>query len=215
MSKQAIQALAGELKIPYLLHFTRAANVPSIMAHGLYPIGRTHEIGAVPAINDQLRLDGHKNGTSVSIGFPNCQMLYKYRMDEQNKTVDWAVLLVHPAALWTKDCAFCRHNAADARISNLSLHMLKTLQAFAGMFEEIPGQMTREEQRLKPSDPTDVQAEVLVLDILEPKYICGAIFEKASVRDALLPHLGEWKTYIHANNKGMFANRKYARTWGN
>lgn len=215
MSKQAIQALSGELKIPYLLHFTRAANVPSIMAHGLYPIGRAHEIGAIPAINDQLRLDRHQNGTSVSIAFPNSQMLYKYRMDEQNKAVDWAILVLHPAMLWTKDCAFCRHNAADARISNQPLPVLKTPQAFSGMFEEITGHMTREEQKLKAFDPTDVQAEVLVLDVLEPKYIIGAIFEKGTVRDALLPHLGDRKTYLHANNKGMFASRKYARTWGN
>jgi len=208
-----MQAHATAIQVPYLLHFTRATNLPSIMTHGLYPIGRTHEIGAVPAINDQYRLDGHRNSTSVSIGFPNCQMLYKYRMAEA--TVDWAILVLHPSILWAKNCAFCRHNAADGRISGQPLPRLMTPQAFTGMYDEIEGLATREEQKLKTFDPTDVQAEVLVFDVIEPQYVAGVIFEKAAVRDGYLPHLGERKTYIHANNKGMFANRKYARTWGN
>lgn len=213
MSRQAIQAHVTALQVPYLLHFTRAVNLPSIMAHGLYPIGRAREIGAAPQINDQLRLDGHRNSTSVSIGFPNCQMLYKYRMADPG--VDWAILVLYSSILWAKTCAYCRHNAADGRISSQPLPSLMTPEAFAGMFQEIEGLASREEQRLKPFDPTDVQAEVLVFDVIEPQYVAGVIFDKASARDGYLPHLGAKKIYIHANNKGMFANRKYARTWGN
>lgn len=215
MPRQAIQAHATAIQVPYLLHFTRVTNLPSIMAHGLYPIARAHEIGTAPDVNDQLRLDGYRNGTSVSIAFPNSQMFYKYRKDCQDngEDVDWAVLVLHPAALWTKDCAFCRHNAADARISGLPLVGLKTPQAFTGMFDEIEGHTSREEQKLKGFDPTDVQAEVLIFDVIEPQYILGAVFEKAAVRDAYAAHLGERKSYLHANNKGMFASRGYARKY--
>jgi len=211
MSKQAIQAHATALKVPYLLHFTRVANLPSIMQHGLYPISRVKEVGVEPQINDEIRLDGHSDGTSVSIGFPNSQMFYKYRMNCED--VDWAVLVLHPAALWTKDCAFCRHNAADARISNLPLDVLKTHQAFLGMFEEIENHAPREEQKLKAFDPTDVQAEVLIFDVLEPQYILGVVFEKTEVRDTYAAHIGDRKTYIHSKNKGMFATRGYFRKY--
>jgi hypothetical protein len=211
MPRQEIQAHAVAIQVPYLLHFTRVTNLPSIMANGLYPVARAHEIGAAPDINDQLRLDGHRNAISVSIAFPNSQMFFKYRKDCEG--VDWVVLVLHPAALWAKDCAFCRHNAADARISGLPLAALKTPQAFAGMFDEINGHTSREEQKLKIFDPTDVQAEVLVFDVIEPQYILGAIFEKAAVRDAYAAHLGERKSYLHANNKGMFASRGYVRKY--
>ncbi len=50
MSQQTIETYAKEKGIPYLLHFTRAVNLPSIMAHGIYPIGRTHEVDATPVI---------------------------------------------------------------------------------------------------------------------------------------------------------------------
>lgn len=213
MPRQAVQAHAAAIQIPYLLHFTRVVNLPPILAHGLYPIGRVHEIGAVPIINDHYRLDGHRDSTSISIGFPNCQMLYKYRMADTG--VDWAILVLHPSILWVKNCAFCRHNAADGRISAQPFANLMTPQAFIGMYDEIEGITPREEQKLKSYDPTDVQAEVLVFDVIEPQYVTGVIFEKPAVRDTYLPHLGERKNYIHANNKGMFANRKYARTWGN
>lgn len=211
MPRQAIQVHATSIQVPYLLHFTRATNLPSIMAHGLYPVGRVHEIGAIPSVNDQLRLDGHRNGTSVSIAFPNSQMFYKYRKECQG--VDWAVLVLFPSVLWTKDCAFCCHNAADTRISRQPLAALKTPQAFVGMFDEIVGIMSREEQKLKACDPTDVQAEVLVFDVIEPQYIFGAIFETAAVRDAYVGYFGERKVYLHANNKGIFASRGYARKY--
>ncbi|OOG49142.1 DarT ssDNA thymidine ADP-ribosyltransferase family protein [Rhodanobacter sp. C01] len=211
MPRQAIQVHATAFQVPYLLHFTRAVNLPSIMARGLYPIERVNEIGAAPSINDQLRLDGHKDGTSISIAFPNSQMFYKYRSECQG--VDWTVLVLLPEVLWTKDCAFCCHNAADARISRQPLAVLKTPQAFAGMFDEIVGLTSREEQKLQVCDPTDVQAEVLVFDVIEPRYIVGAIFETAIARDAYAGYLGERKTYLHANNKGMFASRGYARKY--
>lgn len=211
MPKQLIQAHSATIQIPYLLHFTRASNLPSIMTHGLYPIERVKEVGANPAINDQLRLDGHLDGTSVSIGFPNSPMFYKYR--KECERVEWAVLVLHPEILWSKDCAFCRHNAADARISSLPIARLKTSEAFIGMFEEIDGAQSRAELKLKPFDPTDVQAEVLVFDVIEPNYIHGVIFERKDVQDSFAAHIGGRKSYLHANNKGMFATRGYARKY--
>ena len=211
MSESTIEAHARAIEVPYLLHFTRVINLPSIMARGLYPIARAHEIGAAPVTNDQLRLDGHRDGTSLSIAFPNGPMFYRYR--NECADTDWVVLVIHPSVLWTKDCAFCRHNAADARISRLPLDQLKTPSAFAGMFEEIEGVIPRDEQRLKGFDPTDVQAEILVFDVIEPQYILAVVFEKVAVRDMYGAHLGERKAYVHANSKGMFASRGYVRRY--
>ena len=212
MSRQAIQAYATTIQVPFLLHFTRAVNLTSIIAHGLYPVGRAHEVGANPDINDQNRWDNHRNATSISIGFPNSRMFYKYRKEES--AADWAILVIEPSVLWEKNCAFCRHNAADRRIRNQLLSNLMTPQSFMGMYDKIEGIPPREEQNLRTYDPTDVQAEVLVFDVIEPQFIAGIIFEKAAVRDTHLPHFDRQKTCI--NNKGMlmFSNREYARTRG-
>jgi hypothetical protein len=209
ISRQAIQAYATTIKVPFLLHFTRAVNLTSIISRGLYPVGRAHEVGANPCINDQYRWDGHRDATSISIGFPNYRMFYKYRVDEP--AVDWAVLVIEPSILWEKNCAFCRHNAADKRIRNQLLSNLMTPQSFMGMYDRIEGFPPREEQNLRIYDPTDVQAEVLVFDAIEPQFIAGIIFEEAAVRDTHLPRFDRQKTCI---NKGMFGSREYARTRG-
>jgi hypothetical protein len=65
MPRQAIQAQSEALNIPYLVHFTRAVNLPSILEHGLYPISRKDELGINPQVNDQMRLDGHLDGISL------------------------------------------------------------------------------------------------------------------------------------------------------
>jgi hypothetical protein len=212
MTRQAIKNFAIELEIPYLVHFTRVTNLPSIMEHGIYPIAQILEIGDQPEINDQLRLDDRLNGTSISIAHPNCQMLYKYRM--QDESVDWAVLVLKKSILWQKECAFCRHNAADTRISQQPIEALTTEVAFRGMFDEIDGFTSREEQKLKVCDPTDVQAEVMVFDIIEPEYIRGIVFNSKEAKDAY-SHLltEEQKAWLHAKNKGLFGTRSYSRLY--
>lgn len=209
MPKTQIREIATQLEIPYLVHFTRATNLDSIFANGIYPISRTNEIGVTPAINDAMRLDGRRDGTSTSIAFPNCQMLYKYRMDNQG--VEWAILVLKPSILWVKDCAFCKHNAADARISSQPLQTLTTAQAFQGLFHEIEGVTPRAEQNLKPHDPTDVQAEVLVFGVIESELIAGVVFDSTATKTKYSATVSDRKTWVHANNKGLFASRNYAR----
>jgi len=209
MSKEAIQAHATALQVPFLTHFTRVKNLPEIMQYGIYPVSRVAEIGVAPEINDQLRLDGHRDGTSLSIAFPNDRMFYKYR--KENPEIEWAVLTIQPAVLWTKNCAFCRHNAADARISCQPLAQLKSSEAFVGMYEEIEGLKARQEQKLKPFDPTDVQAEVLVFDVIEPGLIGAVAFESHATLANYQGILGDRQVFANDKNKGYFATRSYGR----
>jgi len=209
MPRQAIQVYAKTTKIPFLLHFTRVANLPTIMQHGIYPMSRVAEIGIDPQINDELRLDGHLDGISLSIAFPNYRMFWKYRQD--NEGVEWVVLAVHSSVLWLKDCAFCCHNAADARISSQPLAQLKTPEAFVAMFEEMEGLPTRQEQRLKPFDPTDGQAEVLVFNAIEPSLITRAVFANTATRDAYQGVLGDRQIRVNQAGQGYFAARSYVR----
>jgi hypothetical protein len=211
MPRKDIRELVRKLEIPNLVHFTRAVNLPSIMEHGIYPRSRFDEVGAEPVINDVLRLDGHLDGTSVSIAFPNNPMFYRYR--KENDGTDWVVLALNPSILWEKDCAFCMHNAADGKISCQDLDSLRAVDALAGMFEEIEGITPRAEQKLKTYDPTDVQAEVLVFDVIEPRYIHQAAFETKAIRDRHSASLGDRKILAAGANKGYFGSRGYSRKY--
>jgi hypothetical protein len=211
MPRIRIRAFAEQLEIPYLVHFTRLENLESILEHGIFPVNRFEEVGTDPVINDQLRLDGHLDGISVSIAFPNSQMFYKCRKEDEGS--NWVVLILAPSILWEKDCAFCKHNAADGRISCQPIDALKTHQAFQDLFSEVPGIQTRAEQCLKAFDPTDVQAEILVFDIIEPELIGPIVFDSSEVKNRYNEIVGDRRTYAHAKDKGLFASRGYARKY--
>lgn len=208
--KAEIQATSAGLNIPQLVHFTRASNLPLIMQHGLQPVAAFEQLQIAPEINDQLRLDGRLSGISTSIGLTNDRMFYSLR--QQNPGVEWAVLAISRKVLWEKDVLFCRHNAADARVSNLDDEELRSHGALTSMFEEIEGHRSRADQKLKPFDPTDVQAEVLVMEPIQTDFILGAAFEDSATRAAFGGLFK--KTLLTARGKGYFANRKYNREYG-
>jgi hypothetical protein len=205
LSAENIKNIVKERQIPYLVHFTQLANLPSILQNGL--LCRN----AIPdgvAINDEMRLDGRPNTVSLSVSFPNHRMFYKYRQEKQGL---WCVLALNVSVLWELDCLFCKHNAADARISCLSDAVLSASTALRSMFEEIEGLDGREDQKLKVYDPTDPQAEVLVNQSISPNYIGGIVFSDKPSKDQY-QHLSEKIQLVqHSRNKGFFASRSYVR----
>lgn len=212
MSRQGIKDYADQAQVPFLVHFTQAPNLPSIFQHGIVPRVRCGELRVQPIVNDAHRLDGRLTANCTSIGFPNSPMFYKFRRANQNS--EWAVLLLDRSILWEKQCAFCRHNAADNRISARPLQDLMTPAALVGMYEEIEGFESRVNQQLMSYDPTDVQAEVLVFDVIEPALIQAIAFDNQRVK-AQYEHLAAGKhVRIYGSNRGPFAGRSSAYTDG-
>lgn len=210
MSTEGIKAKANALKIPYLVHFTQLSNLESILYHGVYPRSRINELPTDVAINDELRLDHHDDSISLSIAHPNSAMFYRLR---QEKGEDWVVLAFPSSLLWKSDCAFCKHNAADSRMSCQPIESLSSLQAFEQMFEEIDGLRTREEQNLKIYDPTDVQAEVLLFGAITSTDIGALVFHDEASRESYSHLVGNRNIYVHNGGKGLFAARSYVREY--
>jgi len=204
-----IQQIVTERDIRHLLHFTRVQNLASIMQNGVIPIASAPTVRIQPAVNDHDRLDGYRNASCLSISLTNHRMFWKYR--QENPTVDWVVLGLNPSVLWEKNCAFCRHNAADGKISRLLLQQLQSVNSLSGMFDEIEGTSSRTEQRLLPKDTTDSQAEVLVFDTIEPHYIFAAAFNKRETFDAYSGLLVGRKIKLDGSQAGFFASRSYNR----
>lgn len=208
--RAAIEWQVRVLDIPYLVHFTRAGNLVSILLHGLCSVQKAEQLGLTPQINDTQRLDGHPGAISVSIGFPNHRMFYKCRQLSGASDV-WVVLLIAPDLLWDLDCAFCQRNAADHRIRGRPLAELKTAEALRGLFHRIDGLPSREEQRLQPFDPTDVQAEVLVFDTIAPGRIIGVAFDNAQTMQKFAHLRGGRSWQVFKPGQGLFGSRSNLR----
>lgn len=200
-----IQQIVAKRDIKCLLHFTRVENLESIMANGIIPvtIARQNQISMLS--NDAFRWDGHPNASCLSITFPNSLMFYKCR--NADTKADWVVLGIHPNVLSDKNCAFCKRNAATREISGQPLDSLQTPTALEGMFEEIDGFSTRQAQGLKLNHTTDVQAEVLVFDIIEPQYILGAVFNKQDIKAHYDRFLQGKQSHLQGINNGYFYRR--------
>jgi hypothetical protein len=210
VARQEIMETATALKIPGLVHFTRARNLESILKYGLCSNAKAGELGIKLHTNDPLRLDGHLDAISLSILFPNYKMFYKYRQEEPNE--EWVVLIMGPGILWRKKCAFCQRNAADHRIRQRSAFDLMNADALRGMFEELEGIPSRQEQRLEDFDPTDPQAEVLVFETIEPNWIEYIAFNSDEVMSKY-SHLKDsqrnWR--VVPQHRGVFASRRFVR----
>lgn len=208
-SASAIRQIATNRNVPNLVHFTSADNLASILKYGLVPLDLAETIGIKPLVNDSLRLDRRRHATSTSIAFPNASMFWKYR--QENPSARWVVLGIDPSVMWSRSCYFCKHNAADAKMIRMAADDLTTPEAFAGMFDDLGGMLTREAQNLMPFDPTDPQAEVMVLGVIPPDAITSVTFDDPDVAAKMRSIVAGRKVEIHERTRGLFAQRGYAR----
>lgn len=201
-----IRAQAEDFKIPHLIHFTRCENLPSILRHGLLSVEECEAKDICTIRNDSLRLDAQPDGISLSIAFPNYRMFYKYR--KLDIAAGWAVLVLSPKLLWEKNCGFYRYNAADSRMHNLPRWKATSLEAFRKMFETPDA---HREHWLRPYDPTDPQAEVMVYEKIEAKYIETIAFETKAAAEKWRHVLGGIEIIYAGQGKGLFASRAQVR----
>jgi len=230
--RMEIREFAEKLGIPCLVHFTRWENLDGIVQNGLCPKILLEDLPYDVTINDEMRLDGHEDSVSLSIAFPNYKMFYRYRSNTQSR--GWAVIAIHPSVLWEYECAFCKHNAADSRISRVDIDSLKTIEAFKDMYKEdqtretrlnrlkelnAPDLLIENEQRLinessrsfnklEAYDPTDPQAEVLIFDIVSPDKITAVVFESSRLLNEFKEKYPNIKAVL---NRNYFSARCYVR----
>lgn len=147
-----------------LIHFTRIENLSSILSAGLQSRFKLQEANQYFLVNDTLRLDNRLNGISLSITHPNQSMFYKYRMASRSN--NWCVIILNPNILLELSCLYCKHNAADSRISRLNDDFLSNKESFLSMFSHEDRNVS-----LPKNHTTDVQAEVLCLNDIPVEYI--------------------------------------------
>jgi hypothetical protein len=182
-----IQEFAAEREIKFLLHFTRASNLASILDRGLVPRDTLILEGQEAIFNDQFRYDG-THAVCLSIHFPNYKMFWGLRKDHPQH--QWVVLAIHPAILWEHDCAFCITNAASATVTAVPLDARRGLAAFQRMFGDY-GSIQRQALGIPLHYPTNPQAEVLALSGVPRKYIMGvAVLNTAMQQQVQADHPG-------------------------
>lgn len=171
-------------QIPYLLHFTRLRNLESIAIHGLRSVAAMQKMPAftLPPFNDTRRLDRHPDHISLSIGFPNHFLFYKFQKEFAEP---WVVLKIATSVLWKLNCQFCVENAASAHVRNQLPGERLGASALERLFNDHL-ETERNELMLPPWFPTHPQAEVLVKSHVSHIYIESVVFMNDEERVAWL-----------------------------
>lgn len=191
--------------VEHLVHFTQVANLPGILQYGLLGRKSLRQLRRHAEINDYLRLDYVPDAVCCSVSFPNYKMFYRLRAS--NRKVDWVVIRINPSVLWEKECAFCISNAAKSDISADDIHQRKSPDAFSAMFSDHSNMPDRANLRIPNNYTTDPQAEVLVLEPIEPKYFVDVLIdEERRINDfqVLMKLIEPYKKQI-----GFFHNSQY------
>jgi len=170
----AIRAFVAERNIKYLVHFTSAKNVKSILTNGLQPRHALERKELPFVFNDDARFDGITEASCLSVEFPNYQMLFKYRQ----ASPDLCVLAFDACLLLETRCIFTPTNAAH----ELHRKHIRSFGAYAGitalarLFDG--GTWDRIKYSLPAAYTTDPQAEVMALDAIPPRFIKGIAFNR-------------------------------------
>lgn len=214
VDKEAIRRFVLTRGIRTLVHFTRLENVRSILERGLVPRSILETQGIPAIFNDMSRWDGHLDSVSLSIEFPNYQMFFKYRM----RGGEWALCGIRPEVLWSRCCAFYPENAASGRSKQTKVHQARSATALESMFGETAqaslGVVTREQLRLRPSHPTNPQAEVLVFETIPPEEISFLAVESVSMGAKLKVACGSLlKEHLYRLEADYFRRRVDWKYW--
>lgn len=172
-------------RIEHLIHFTRIENLQSILKNGLVPLRRQQEMKLSSIRNDSQRIDFMPDCTSCSVEFPNYKLFFKFRNDNENKGAKWVILKLKKDILFSPAnlAYYCYTNAASlVPKSSTKTKELLTSAAFESMFRT--SLVTRDNTCIQRADlqiedhyTTDPQAEILIRDIIDKKYISSICFQ--------------------------------------
>ena len=200
--RQNIKALCEERGINELMHFTKVADLPSILEFGLIPREELlkRELRDQETFDDKDRYDHCPNANCLTISHPNYKMFFP---KWNGKECEWVIIRLNSSILWELDCAFCQTNAASASVTSIDIETRKTFEQFQKMFENFQA-VRRIELGLDQKYPTNPQAEVLVFENISPCYFLQIDFYSQNCLD-------QFQQKFNLNNSLFVANRNMYR----
>ena len=216
-----IKEIVKRRKIEYLVHFTRIDNLNSILENGLIPVSMQQKMKIPSVHNDEQRIDSKLDCTSCSISFPNYKLFYTFR-EYKFPESSWVVIVLDKDVLFSPSniTYFCQTNAAGVFPRISSAKELCTATAFENMFcNSLTTKENKVIQRasLQINDciTTDPQAEILISDVIDKKYIGCICFQKQSDIDEYITKYGKGllSKYDYQVVPGFFDARKDYMFW--
>lgn len=210
MAQRRIIRDAMRRNINHLVHFTCADNIESILENGLLTRECLEYEEMEFDFNDEYRIDEVRDSVSLSVTSPNYKMFYPIRLTHPEK--EWVVLKLDAIKVLQLDCAFCYTNAASSEINYIPIDQRRTYEAYLSLFDEEHTEYSRKQLNLSDDEPTNPQAEILVLESIPVEYIEYAFFQNKSVYDKY-KHLFYGLQVYPWYDKGIYYGRHDYNFW--
>lgn len=207
-------------EVDQLVHFTKAENLLSILNNGLLSVNKLVNKNIPFYGADENRLDNQLDYICTSISFPNYKMFYRKR--NEYKTDIWIILKINPKILIDKiDTLFLPTNSAD-KIMQIELLQNKnyynTNKALEDLFSDkvkYRGDIKyRQESLIKRNMTTNPQAEILIRDSIEIKYIKSIVVQNEEIKKYIAKKIEDKSIPIEIDSK-LFGYREDFEVWRN
>ncbi len=188
--KNEIREVLTTREITDLVHFTRIENLESILINGIVPVNKFAALNIEAIRNDisnDNRIDRMKNCSCFSIHFPNSYLLNRFRRNQNTTNQNWVILIVDANVILSSkhNTYFCRTNAATCELGEYIFEERHSHKYYKSHFEELfkdtiniesKGRTITRGLNMPDNYTTDVQAEVLIENIIRPQYIKKVVF---------------------------------------
>ena len=192
-------------KIEYLIHFTPTINLYSILENEKIMSRAKLEnldieqfdILDYVKFSDNIRYDD-KNYINLSISSPNTFLFSKFQNNSKDDMeINWCVLKIKTKYIYERDTLFSVVNAASYNAKN-HFGISRSFNGFQNMFmKEVSYNnrcFNRNKYNLRDKYPTDIQAEVLVKDIIFSDDIIEVCFKDEESLAQAKAAMGEFNT---------------------
>lgn len=162
-----------ERGITRLCHFTKSKNISHILGEQNGILSSDIIPKHIKDINDNLRLDNKKEYICCSIEYPNVFYLDAIRNNDK-LFKEWSILIIEPSVITKRPCLFSPVNAATENGKYIERGRNGFSKLYSPSIKTNKKTIYRNNNYLK-SCPTDMQAEVLVKEVIPKEYIKGLI----------------------------------------
>ena len=151
-----------------ILHFTHTLNLISILTKGLKSLESIGKAGIINETHDIGRYDEIRQGIFCSIAYPNIWML---NGKENINPQDYAILEIMENALFLQHFAAFPGNSARNELKTHAEENLDQYVGVTGLRRMFLNKDLRNKQNVPKNEPTDLQAEIIFFNELNPDRI--------------------------------------------
>lgn len=167
-----------------ILHFTHISNLISILTNGLKSLEIIEKARIIKKSHDIGRYDEIRQGIFCSIAYPNIWMLNgKKNINPQ----EYAILEIMENALFLQHFAAFPGNSARNELKTHAEENLNQYVGVTGLRRMFLNKDLRSKQNVPKNEPTDLQAEIIFFNELNPDRIRKIHFP--GVRSEVFEHI--------------------------